>query len=88
MKKELEPSEGNIGNLTSGYNDTYENYLVPTKEGTCTGAVLLKYEDSQGNEKSERKEFTVEVQSMARGTEEPIMVEFPTEKPWMSSRCC
>ena len=60
------------GNLTSGYNDTYENYLVPTKEGTCTGAVLLKYEDSQGNEKSERKEFTVEVQSMDMPTDGDI----------------
>lgn len=53
-----------IGNLSSGYNDTYENYLLPTHEGTCTGAILLKYEDSQGTEKEERKEVTVEVMSM------------------------
>lgn len=53
-----------IGNLTSGYNDTYENYLVPQKEGQCAGAILFKYEDSQGVEKVEKKEFTVNVQSM------------------------
>lgn len=52
-----------IGNLTSGYNDTYENALLPAKEGECKGAILLKYEDSQGAEKVERKEFTLNVQA-------------------------
>jgi len=58
-----------IGNLSSGYNDTYENYLVPQKEGECRGAILFKYEDSQGQEKVEKEEFTVMVESMDMPTD-------------------
>ena len=41
---------------------------MPTGEGECKGAILLKYEDSQGKEKEERKEFTVNVTSMETPT--------------------
>lgn len=64
----LNEGGGYIGNLTSGYNDTADLMIMPTGEGECKGAILLKYEDSQGKEKEERKEFTVNVTSMETPT--------------------
>lgn len=50
-----------IGNLTAGYNDYFDNSITPKKEGSQKGAIVLQYEDSQGNPKEMRNEFTVEV---------------------------
>ena len=57
-----------IGNLTAGFNDYFDSSLIATAEGTQKGAIVLKYEDSQGNEKTEKKEFTVNVMPMDQMT--------------------
>lgn len=56
-----------IGNLTAGYNDSFDGGLVSNGEGELKGTLVLKYEDSQGTEKEERTEFTVNVAPMDMG---------------------
>lgn len=57
-----------IGNLTAGYNDSFDGSLVPSGEGELKGALVLKYEDSQGNEKEDRTEFSVNIMPMDMNT--------------------
>lgn len=56
-----------IGNLTAGYNDFFDSAIIPKGEGEQKGSIILKYEDSQGNEKEQRNEFTVNVMPMEQG---------------------
>lgn len=53
-----------VGNLTAGYNDFFDSILYPTGTGTLDGALLFKYENAQGDEIIEKKEFTVNVMEM------------------------
>lgn len=50
-----------IGNLSAGYNDYFETSIIPNMEGEQKGALVFKYEDSQGNPKEQRTEFMVNV---------------------------
>lgn len=56
-----------VGNLSAGYNDFFDTTIIPKSEGEQKGAIILKYEDSQGNEKEQRNEFTVNVMPMDQG---------------------
>lgn len=56
---EIEGGDSYVGNLPAGYNDYYDAYLIPTKGGESTGAIVLKFEDSVGNPQEVRSEFTV-----------------------------
>ncbi len=56
---ELEGGDSYVGNLPAGYNDYYDAYIIPTNPGESTGAIVLKFEDSVGNEQEVRSEFTV-----------------------------
>lgn len=63
----LEGGSQYVGNLTPGYNDYFDNVVTPSGEGSLKGAIVLKYEDSSGNEKELRNEFTCEVMSGGMG---------------------
>ena len=60
----MEGYGGYVGNLSAGYNDILDLMVIPTAEGECKGAVVFYYEDSQGNPKSDKQEFTVNVMPM------------------------
>ncbi len=60
-----------VGNLTAGYNDYFDSMIVPTSEGEKKGTIVLKYEDSLGNEKEQRTEFTVNVMPMDESAMNP-----------------
>ncbi len=53
-----------VGNLQAGYNDYFDNSIIPTGEGEQKGAIVLKYEDSQGNAQEKREEFTINISAM------------------------
>lgn len=57
----LEGGSQYVGNLTPGYNDYFDNVIIPSSEGPLSGAIVLKYEDSAGTEKELRSEFKCEV---------------------------
>lgn len=63
----MEGYGGYVGNLSSGYNDYLDLMVTPTQTGECLGAIVFSYEDSQGNPKSDRYEFTVNVSPMDMG---------------------
>lgn len=67
----LDGGDTYIGNLSAGYNDYFDGSLIPNGEGELKGAVVLKYEDSQGQEKEERTEFTANIMPMDMGVFEP-----------------
>ncbi len=46
-----------IGNLTAGTSDYYDIEVIPTKEGTNYGTLVLAFEDSSGAKIEVRKEF-------------------------------
>lgn len=60
-----------VGNLTAGYNDYFDSMITPNAEGQQKGAIILKYEDSLGNEKEQRTEFTVNVMPMDEAAMNP-----------------
>lgn len=54
-----------IGNLTAGYNDYFDNVATTTGEGPLKGTLVLKYEDSSGNELENRTDFNCNVTQMS-----------------------
>jgi hypothetical protein len=64
-----------IGNLTAGQNDYFEDTLMATGTGTKTGAIVLKYESSDGTPQQLRQEFTVEIAPMSYSSDPG----FPTD---------
>ncbi len=60
----LSGGDSYIGNLTAGQNDYFEDYMTVMGTGTKTGAIILKYESSDGTRQELRQEFTVEVSPM------------------------
>ncbi|MEG0895166.1 MAG: hypothetical protein RSE93_05580, partial [Oscillospiraceae bacterium] len=62
-----------VGNLQAGYNDYFENSIIPTGEGEQKGAIVLKYEDSQGNLQEKRQEFTINVMPMPEVNPDDMM---------------
>ena len=52
-----------IGNVDSGGSDDFEVSITPAKEGTLSGTVTFSYEDSAGNVKEIKKEFSGEVEA-------------------------
>lgn len=50
-----------IGNLTAGYNDYFDSVITPTGEGEQKGAIILNYEDANGDKKEHRTEFTCNI---------------------------
>lgn len=63
----LEGGDMYIGNLTAGYNDYFDGMIMPSGEGSLKGSLVLKFEDSQGNPKEVRNDFTAEVMAMDMG---------------------
>lgn len=57
----LEGGSSYIGNVTAGYNDYFNGYLMPAAEGQQTGALLLKYENSQGEPQVMRIDLSINV---------------------------
>ena len=66
-----------VGNLTAGQNDYFDDYLNTIGTGTKTGAIILKYESSDGTPNQLRQEFTVEIAPMDSG--KPDDPNFPTD---------
>lgn len=60
----LEGGDMYIGNLTAGYNDYFDGMILPSGEGALKGAIILKFEDSQGNPKELRTDIAVEATPM------------------------
>lgn len=60
----LDGGDTYIGNLTAGYNDYFDSSLISNGTGELKGAIVFKYEDSQGEPKEQRTEFTVNVMPM------------------------
>lgn len=60
----LSSGDSYVGNLTAGQNDYFEDYMMAAGTGTKSGAVVLKYESSDGTPQELRQEFTVEVSPM------------------------
>lgn len=63
----LDGGDAYIGNLTAGYNDYYDGMIMPKGEGEQKGALVLKYEDANGNAKEQKKEFTCNIMPMSEG---------------------
>jgi len=53
-----------VGNMNAGQNDYFDDYMMAMGTGTMTGAIVLKYESSNGTPQELRQEFTVEVMPM------------------------
>lgn len=60
----LEGGDMYIGNLPAGFNDYFDGAIVPNGDGEQKGALLLKFEDSQGNPKEIRHDVTMNVMAM------------------------
>ncbi|MFZ2537613.1 MAG: hypothetical protein WAX04_01770 [Oscillospiraceae bacterium] len=58
-----------IGNLTAGYNDFFDNVIMPSKEGSLKGEIVLKFENSNGDELEQRTPITCNVAPMMEGGE-------------------
>jgi len=57
----LEGGSSYIGNVVAGYNDYFNGYVTPSAEGQQTGALLLKYENSQGEVQTMRIDLTANI---------------------------
>lgn len=64
-----------VGNMTAGQNDYFDDYLTTTGTGTKSGAIVLKYESSDGTPNELRQDFTVEIMPMEFYPDP----EFPTD---------
>jgi len=60
----LSSGDSYIGNLSAGQNDYFEDYMTVAGTGTMNGAIVLKYESSDGTPHELRQDFTVEVSPM------------------------
>lgn len=60
----LEGGSQYIGNLTAGYNDYFDNVIMPTKEGELKGELVLNFENSNGDELDQRFPITCNVAPM------------------------
>lgn len=47
-----------IGNINSGSEEYYDVQITPNTEGEIKGEIIITYEDSNGNEKEQRKPFS------------------------------
>ena len=56
-----EDMSGYIGNVDSGTGDSFDASLMPTDVGTMAGTATFTYEDSNGETKEIKKEFSCEV---------------------------
>ncbi len=56
-----------VGNLTAGFNDTFDSTLMPKGEGQQKGVIVLKYENSKGEPQEQRTEISVNVMPMDNG---------------------
>ncbi|MEG0691482.1 MAG: hypothetical protein RR444_00165 [Oscillospiraceae bacterium] len=63
----LEGGSQYIGNLTAGYNDYFDNTIMPSKEGSLKGEIVLKFENSNGEEQEQRTPITCNVSPMLEG---------------------
>lgn len=48
-----------IGNINSGSEEYYDAQITPTVEGEIKGEIIITYEDANGNEKEQRKPFSL-----------------------------
>ncbi len=65
----LEGGSQYIGNLTAGYNDYFDNIIMPSKEGSLKGEIILKFENSNGDELEQRTPISCNVMAMMDGGE-------------------
>lgn len=63
----LEGGSQYIGNIDPGYNDYFDNIIMPSKEGSLAGEIVLKFEDSVGTEQEKRFPITCNVTAMSMG---------------------
>ena len=63
----LEGGSQYIGNLTAGYNDFFDNVIMPTGEGSLAGDIVLQFENSNGDEQEQRMPITCNVMPMDMG---------------------
>lgn len=56
-----------VGNLAAGFNDYFDSSISPVKEGVCKGAIVLKYEDSQGKQLEKKIDLSVNAMAMDMG---------------------
>ncbi|MBR6396251.1 MAG: hypothetical protein IKS09_04710, partial [Lachnospiraceae bacterium] len=53
-----------IGNVESGTGQTWEMDVTPTMGGTCSGTLIISYEDGNGNPSTYEMPFSADVQDM------------------------
>ncbi|MBP5304694.1 MAG: hypothetical protein J6Z02_02490 [Lachnospiraceae bacterium] len=53
-----------IGNVESGSGQTWEMDVTPTMGGTCSGTLIISYEDGNGNPSTYEMPFSADVQDM------------------------
>lgn len=64
-----------LGNLQSGTEGSAEFSVLASQPGTINGTIKLTYEDVNGNEKTQTKDFTMTI------TEMPVYDDFPAVDP-------
>lgn len=83
-----------IGNVQPGYSEYAEMEVIPNVEGQAKGAIVISFEDSNGEEVTIREEFESMVQgefipdfndNMGGGFDVPVVVESKKEivAPWI-----
>ena len=46
-----------LGTISAGSYEQPELTVLPNKEGTCSGKIIIHYEDSNGDEVTQEQEF-------------------------------
>ena len=64
-----------LGNLQSGTEGSAEFSVLASQPGTINGTIKLTYEDVNGNEKTQTKDFTMTI------TEMPVYDDYPVVDP-------
>lgn len=80
-----------VGNFEAGRQDSFMGGFTPSKTGPVKGKIIFSFEDSQGKELREEKEFSGEVMEMSMpdnggmpGPNDPGNMPLPEEKKGLS----